>query len=190
MALSSELEKALNQQLNGEYYSSYLYLQMAAHFEQDDLPGMSSWMRTQATEENVHAMKFFDHILQRDGVVTLTEILGPTGGVRLAAGGVRVRAEARAARHEGDRRALLGRRSADDPAAPVVRDRADRGGADGRADRRIAEDGRRRRAGVAAAGPRARRPNLADGAGRLSEQTRALDLTAEGIGLTGRSRRS
>jgi ferritin len=77
MALSSELEKALNEQLNGEYYSSYLYLQMAAHFEQEDLPGMSSWMRAQAAEEHVHAMKFFDHVLQRDGVVTLTEISAP-----------------------------------------------------------------------------------------------------------------
>ena len=94
MALSSELEKALNQQLNGEYYSSYLYLQMAANFEQEDLPGMSSWMRTQASKEReVHAMKFFDHILQRDGVLSLTEISAPPGrGVRLAAGGVRVRA--------------------------------------------------------------------------------------------------
>ena len=77
MALSTELAQALNTQLNSEYFSSYLYLQMAAHFEQQDLPGMSSWMRAQAAEENLHAMKFFDHILQREGVVKLTEIEAP-----------------------------------------------------------------------------------------------------------------
>jgi ferritin len=78
--LSADLEAALNEQLNKEYYSSYLYLGMSAHFEDANLPGMAAWMRVQAEEENQHAMKFFDHILARGGRVHLTSIAEPPTG--------------------------------------------------------------------------------------------------------------
>ncbi len=75
--LSKKMEKALNGQLNAEYFSSYLYLSMAAYFESINLPGMATWMRMQAQEEELHAMKFFDFICDRGGRVTLTQIDAP-----------------------------------------------------------------------------------------------------------------
>lgn len=75
--LSDQLETALNEQLNKEAYSSYLYLAMSAHFEQANLPGFARWMRLQAAEEQGHAMKFFDHILERGGIVRLGSIAEP-----------------------------------------------------------------------------------------------------------------
>jgi ferritin len=75
--LSEQMQKALNGQLNAEYYSSYLYLSMAAYFESTNLPGMATWMRIQAQEEEMHAMKFFDFICDRGGRVTLAQIDAP-----------------------------------------------------------------------------------------------------------------
>jgi ferritin len=67
----------MNEQIKHELYSAYLYLSMAAHFESANLPGFASWMRIQAKEEQEHAMKFFDHILERGGKVTLQSIDQP-----------------------------------------------------------------------------------------------------------------
>jgi ferritin len=75
--LSPDLEAALNQQVNREFFSSYLYLQMAAHFDRANLAGFGKWMRTQASEEYLHALRFFDHILQRGGEVRLADISAP-----------------------------------------------------------------------------------------------------------------
>ncbi len=75
--LTPELEQALNDQLNREYYSSYLYLSMAAHFEAAGFPGFASWMRAQADEEHVHAMKFFDFVNDRGGRVRLQPLAEP-----------------------------------------------------------------------------------------------------------------
>ena len=50
------MEKAINQQINAEMYSSYLYLSMATYFESISLGGFSNWMRQQAQEELFHAM--------------------------------------------------------------------------------------------------------------------------------------
>lgn len=75
--LTPELEQALNDQLNREYYSSYLYLSMAAHFEAAGFPGFASWMRAQADEEHVHAMKFFDFLNDRGGRVRLQLVAEP-----------------------------------------------------------------------------------------------------------------
>ena len=71
------LEKALNAQLNAEYYSSYLYLAKGAYFESVDLPGMANWMRLQAAEEHTHAMRFYQYIIDRDGDVELEQIAKP-----------------------------------------------------------------------------------------------------------------
>lgn len=75
--LTPELEQALNDQLNREYYSSYLYLSMAAHFEAVGFPGFAGWMRAQAEEEHVHAMKFFDFLNDRGGRVRLQPVAEP-----------------------------------------------------------------------------------------------------------------
>ncbi len=71
------LEKALNEHLNAEFYSAYLYLSMSAYFSDIGLSGFANWMRVQAQEEQFHATKFYDYIIQRGGKVILTAIEGP-----------------------------------------------------------------------------------------------------------------
>lgn len=75
--LNPELEAALNAQLGGELYSSHLYLSMSAYCESANMPGAAHWFRMQAEEERSHAMKFFDHIVDRGGRVTLGTIEAP-----------------------------------------------------------------------------------------------------------------
>jgi len=75
--LKEKLEKALNEQINAELYSSYLYLSMSAYFEDKNLKGFANWMRVQAQEEVVHAMKIYDFINERAGRVNLKPIEGP-----------------------------------------------------------------------------------------------------------------
>jgi ferritin len=75
--LNKKIEKAFNEQMNAEMYSAYLYLSMGAYFQSAALAGFANWMRVQAQEEMVHAMKFFDHINGRGGRVTLKAIDGP-----------------------------------------------------------------------------------------------------------------
>jgi ferritin len=75
--IDKKMEKALNGQLNAEYYSSYLYLSMAAYFESIDLPGFANWMRVQEQEEKFHALKFYDYLIERGGRVTLQAIDAP-----------------------------------------------------------------------------------------------------------------
>ena len=77
MAISKSLEAAYNDQINLELASSYAYLQMAAFLDEENLPGMSAWMRLQAEEERVHAMKFFDFVLEREGHIELAAIAAP-----------------------------------------------------------------------------------------------------------------
>jgi ferritin len=71
------MQQKLNDQLNAELYSAYLYLSMSAYFESSDLDGFANWMRVQAREELMHAMKFFDFISSRGGRVVLQPIEGP-----------------------------------------------------------------------------------------------------------------
>jgi ferritin len=75
--LKQKIEEALNEQLNAELYSGYLYLSMSAWFQATNLGGFATWMRVQAQEELAHAMKFHDFILERGGKVTLKPIEGP-----------------------------------------------------------------------------------------------------------------
>lgn len=75
--LNKKMEAALNEQLNAELYSSYLYLSMVAYFESANWPGMATWMRIQAEEEKMHGMKFFDFIVSRAGRVKLATIAAP-----------------------------------------------------------------------------------------------------------------
>ena len=58
--LDKKMEKALNDQLNAEMASGYLYLSMATYFEDKDLPGFGNALRVHAQEELDHAMKFYD----------------------------------------------------------------------------------------------------------------------------------
>ncbi len=75
--LPKKLQDALNQQINHEFYSSYLYLAMAAHFESVNLPGFASWMKVQSDEESEHGMKFYHYVNERGGRVVLEAIEKP-----------------------------------------------------------------------------------------------------------------
>ena len=75
--IGKPMQDAMNEQINKELFSSYLYLSMAAYFEDKNLAGFANWMRVQADEEREHAMKFYDHILERGGRVFLKAIDAP-----------------------------------------------------------------------------------------------------------------
>ncbi len=75
--IPNKMGKALNEQINEELYSAYLYLAMSAWFESQNLPGFAAWMKVQAREENTHAMKFFEFIHERRGRVALKTIQEP-----------------------------------------------------------------------------------------------------------------
>lgn len=72
--LKKKMQEALNEQINKELWSSYLYLSMAAWFEDNNLPGFANWMRVQSQEEVSHAMKIFDYVNDRGGRVLLKPI--------------------------------------------------------------------------------------------------------------------
>jgi ferritin len=75
--ISKTMQDAMNEQINKEFFASYLYLSMAAYFENRNLMGFGHWMRLQADEEHEHAMKLYDFILDRGGRVQLKAIDGP-----------------------------------------------------------------------------------------------------------------
>lgn len=75
--ISKIMQDAINDQINKELYSSYLYLSMAAYFEDRNLSGFSHWMRVQEAEEREHAMKLYDFLLERGGKVILKAIDAP-----------------------------------------------------------------------------------------------------------------
>lgn len=75
--MDKNLEKAMNDQITKELYSAYLYLSMAAYFESESLEGFSHWMKIQAQEEIIHAMKFFNFLNERGARVVLGAIDKP-----------------------------------------------------------------------------------------------------------------
>jgi ferritin len=77
MKLSDELQSMLNEQINNEMESSYIYLAMAAWFEQTPYLGFASWMYNQSREETMHALKFYQYVVDRDGKVELAPIGKP-----------------------------------------------------------------------------------------------------------------
>ena len=68
---------AINEQINSELEASYTYLAMAAYCEIQKFVGAAKWLRLQSEEERLHAMKLFDFVLARDGVVELKAIEQP-----------------------------------------------------------------------------------------------------------------
>ncbi|MEK7668072.1 MAG: ferritin [Gemmatimonadota bacterium] len=72
--LKKTVLKALNDQVNAELHSAYLYLGMSAWCEGKNLPGFAGWLRKQFEEEQAHALKLYDYILDQGGAVTLTAV--------------------------------------------------------------------------------------------------------------------
>lgn len=74
---NKNVQDEMNQQVQRELESAYIYLSMAAYFEAMNLPGFANWMRVQFQEEQAHAFKFFDYINDRGGRVVLEAINQP-----------------------------------------------------------------------------------------------------------------
>lgn len=72
--ISKRMQTAIDEQINAEFWSAYLYLSMSAYFERQNLKGFANWMKVQYQEEMTHAVKFFDYVHSRGGQVTLKPI--------------------------------------------------------------------------------------------------------------------
>lgn len=77
MKISAKLEGLINKQIQMEFTSRYAYLALSAWFETTPFQGFAKWMREQASEENFHAMKFFDYLNDRFGTVKLLPLDAP-----------------------------------------------------------------------------------------------------------------
>jgi ferritin len=75
--ISAKMSKAINEQINKELYSAYLYLAMSAQAAAMGLKGFASWFKIQAGEETGHAMKFFGYVLEQGARVKLAAIEQP-----------------------------------------------------------------------------------------------------------------
>lgn len=75
--ISKNLENAINEQINFEFYSAYTYLAMSAYAEEIDFPGAANFFKIQAQEELDHARKMYDYLFQKGGKVVLEAIEKP-----------------------------------------------------------------------------------------------------------------
>ncbi|MBO4995242.1 MAG: ferritin [Muribaculaceae bacterium] len=72
--LSNKIQDAINAQINAEFWSAYLYLSMAMHFEAEGRKGIANWFNIQFKEEQAHAQIFMNYVNQRGGRVVLAPI--------------------------------------------------------------------------------------------------------------------
>jgi ferritin len=75
--LNKEVVTLLNEQINKEFYSAYLYMDMANYYADQSLSGFENWFFVQMQEERDHAMLFRQYLLNNSEVVTLTVISAP-----------------------------------------------------------------------------------------------------------------
>lgn len=75
--MDKKLYQAINEQINKEWFSAYLYLSMAAYFDANNLPGFAQWMKKQAKEEYGHGEKFYEFLNDRGQAVSLKAIAQP-----------------------------------------------------------------------------------------------------------------
>lgn len=75
--ITKRMEDALNEQINKEFYSAYLYLSMSAYCNRIGMPGAEHWFRMQYDEEFIHMSKMFDYVMQHGGNAHLMEIKEP-----------------------------------------------------------------------------------------------------------------
>jgi ferritin len=75
--IKENIEKLINDQINFEIYSAYIYRAMGAYCDSIDLSGFASWFKVQAKEEEVHGEKFYNYVVERGGRPFFTEIPAP-----------------------------------------------------------------------------------------------------------------
>src|SRR5271157_2146958 len=75
--ISQKLQDAINDQINKEFYSEYLYLSMEAYFRSNDLDGFANFFNVQTQEEHSHGMLLYNFLIDRGGKVILKQIDAP-----------------------------------------------------------------------------------------------------------------
>ena len=75
--LSNNLVSAINNQIQFEHYSAFIYKSMEAYFATEDLPGMANWMNIQFQEEMAHAEKMFHFVCETGNRVVLQGMDAP-----------------------------------------------------------------------------------------------------------------
>ncbi len=75
--LNEKVIELLNQQVNKELYSAYLYLDISNHYDDLNLDGFANWYMIQAQEERDHAMLMYEYLHNNDAKVTLEAIDKP-----------------------------------------------------------------------------------------------------------------
>lgn len=75
--LNDKVSNLLNEQINKELYSAYLYLDMSNYYLDEGLNGFGNWFKVQAQEERDHAMLFMQYLQNNSSKVTLEEIKAP-----------------------------------------------------------------------------------------------------------------
>ena len=75
--MNEKMQLALNEQINKEFYSEFLYLAMKAYFAELNLQGFVNWFDVQVQEERAHAFGMYDYLIERGGKVELLEIEKP-----------------------------------------------------------------------------------------------------------------
>ena len=75
--LDQKVTALLNDQINKEFYSAYLYLDFSNFFEAKGLGGFANWYKVQAQEERDHAMLFYQYLQNNNETVTLEAIARP-----------------------------------------------------------------------------------------------------------------
>lgn len=72
--LQKNIQDALNEQVNAELWSAYLYLSMSLHFENEGRKGFANWFKIQFQEEQAHALALMDYLNARNAKVELKPI--------------------------------------------------------------------------------------------------------------------
>lgn len=75
--LAPKVVELLNNQVNKEFYSAYLYLDMSNYYKNEGLDGFSNWYKIQAQEERDHALLFMDYLQMNGEAVSLETIAKP-----------------------------------------------------------------------------------------------------------------
>ncbi len=83
--LDKKVAKLINEQINKEFYSAYLYLDFSAYYEDIGLSGFANWYKVQAQEERDHAMLMLEYLQQNSEKVTLEAIAKPDKELKSAA---------------------------------------------------------------------------------------------------------
>lgn len=75
--ISNKLQDAINNQIQAEMDSAYIYLAMSVYSESKNLRGFAHWLKTQYNEEMEHAFKLLNYLTERGGIVKLQAIAAP-----------------------------------------------------------------------------------------------------------------